>query len=99
MNIYREISHISVLEEAPPEEIERQISTREEEKRNLGRAFKVTIQNSRSARERRWIEIGFRVSMESEKSEEAERERESDHELPTDPQHVARIGLPRHGLY
>lgn len=94
MNVNRKIRRFSILEEAAPEKIEREATAGEEKERDLRSAGEASAVagNSRSRydqrRRRRGNEVGLRV--EPEQGPYAKRDGEDDHQLPAQPDDVAR---------
>lgn len=102
MYINREICNISILKKGSPEKIERQISTGEEEERDLRISFKFIIGNPRSRpRPRQGVRRGNIVlKIEPKEGDDAERDGEDDGDFPAEPDDVAAgdysRAFPRH---
>lgn len=93
MDVYREIRRVRILEEAAPEEIEREVAAGEEEEGELGgageaRSRAAAAEDVEMRRRRRGGGIIVRRGVEAEEGEEAEGEGEEDDQLPAEPQHV-----------
>lgn len=93
MDVYREIRRVRILEEAAPEEIEREVAAGEEEEGELGgageaRSRGAAAEDVEMRRRRRGGGIIVRRGVEAEEGEEAEGEGEEDDQLPAEPQHV-----------
>lgn len=105
MDVYREIRHVSNLEEASPEEIEREIAAGEIEEGELGIADEAGVAEGTRSRAinleiRRRGGGKLRLVVEPEEGEKAERDREEDDQLQAGPEHVQGRGLrgPLHRL-